>query len=1218
MIALGLDIGSNSVGSAWVDTERRLVDLGVGVFPAGVEQEPNKRGAPVNQKRREKRSQRRSLARRAERGRRLRMVLAEAGLLPATQEEFDRLMRLDALDLRKRALTVPLRPHEFGRVLVHLNRRRGATGISLEDDEEKDEGESKKKTTSDKEDDEEGIIKDAIVRLREARKAAGAETVGQFLAELRETRRTPLAGNPDVSVSEPIRNRQYRMDPKGFLYADRGMVRDEFLLLWDRQKSSGGELGALLTDDLKKRLDDPTPDQTWRHRGALFGQRRTYWDTGTLGRCDLEPTDRCCPQADMHAQEFRVVGTVNNIRIQTRGERPRPLKTQERETVLAALRSQKTASVSTVRKALGIDGKADKAFHTLNIENDPEGKPNTDWFYHQIVHGVFTEPGWKAMNDRQRESVNRAILKFDPDVPAHPARLAEGAVKWWGLSPEAAGRLVEAWKHRPKLENRLNLSRKAILNLLPYMNQPDPDGPDPETSGRWPTQPEARQRFAYDGEAIDQATGQEPTPSQRDRYGRGAAPLSRAAQRFLEKHPDLLPPAPMLSNPVVRKAVHEVRRHVIEYLRKYGRRPDRIVIELARDAKHSAVVRDRDLARNRQREKIRKAIREEFHLDNESESHRRKAEDRVILCRQQRNLCPYCDQCITETVAAKGVEVERDHIVPESRSFDNGLNNRVLCHKHCNQGKGSQTPMEWLSPEKFQDLENRLNHFRKPEGLDKEYFTFRDFRRKWDNFHRDPRPEEFRNSDLSDSSYAATQVADYLNGCLYAGASARHVYFTKGVYTALLRDDWQLKDQKLEKKSRDDHRHHAIDAAVIALTDTARIQDLARHAAEQEEARARGAQDPKRMPLPPPWGTVKEFRDQVMDRLGALVVSHRRVKRRLSGALHEEGHYGPVLEGTDRTANPVSFTKRIQAVGLTPKHLRLPVGGADLEKRMEDPSLSEPERRAAWGKLRALPDVKPGGTDLVRELSLRVVVRRCLRTSGLDPDQFSAAEIKKLVQAGRVRMASGVPIKSVVLLRTIKDPVVIRRRVFDPATGKTAPDDDPRTRDRSIRVYESGNNHHVEIRQDPHGRWTGTVVTAFRAACRVRRRCAAVTCEGCRGASGYVPSEGGKSVPAVDRSDHGEDWFVMSLSKGETLHMRHPETGEPGYFVVAKMRSDDARVFLIQHWDARPDKPPENQAKRELIPVGISRLKDLGAQAGQPPRKVRVSPLGEITPLEKD
>ena len=49
MILLGLDVGSNSLGSAWVDTELQTIRLAASVFPAGVGERENKRAAPVCQ-----------------------------------------------------------------------------------------------------------------------------------------------------------------------------------------------------------------------------------------------------------------------------------------------------------------------------------------------------------------------------------------------------------------------------------------------------------------------------------------------------------------------------------------------------------------------------------------------------------------------------------------------------------------------------------------------------------------------------------------------------------------------------------------------------------------------------------------------------------------------------------------------------------------------------------------------------------------------------------------------------------------------------------------------------------------------------------------------------------------------------------------------------------------------------------------------------------------
>ena len=102
-IYLGLDIGSNSVGSAWVDTERQEVHLAASVFPAGVDEQENKRGAPKNQARRQTRSQRRTIHRRAQRKRQLARFLMDHDLLPREATELQELFDLDPWQLRRKA-----------------------------------------------------------------------------------------------------------------------------------------------------------------------------------------------------------------------------------------------------------------------------------------------------------------------------------------------------------------------------------------------------------------------------------------------------------------------------------------------------------------------------------------------------------------------------------------------------------------------------------------------------------------------------------------------------------------------------------------------------------------------------------------------------------------------------------------------------------------------------------------------------------------------------------------------------------------------------------------------------------------------------------------------------------------------------------------------------------------------------------------------------------
>lgn len=818
---LGLDLGSNSLGWALIEQKdgapSGLVRAGVRIFESGTEGDRESgQEESRNRARREARMHRRQLWRRARRLSKVFRLLQGFGLLPpgncATPDKRqDLLNELDRTILRspwfeaKRqsgvfpephhalpyilratALDEPLEPYFLGRALYHLAQRRGFLSSRLQPA---------------KKDEDQGEVKKGIGELREKMKAAGARTLGEHFARL-------------SSSEQRIRGR----------WTHRDMYRSEFNSIWDAQSRFHPEL---LTEQRKKEL----------YR-AMFFQRPLKFDPDVIGRCELEPDYQRAPAFTLISQRFRLLQTLNNLRILPPSEMERALTPEERQKLLDALELQNDLTFPQIRKLLDLSKN-----YAFNLERGGEkrikgNRTNADFY------AAFGER-WLKMTCEERDRAVEYVYAFEK-----PDKLKHAAKKRWQLHDEAAEKLSEV-SFEP---DYMSISRRAMEKVMPMLEQ-------------GVTFAEARRQLY--------------------------------PERFQAAEPEpLLPPVNKalvaIRNPAVTRSLTELRKVVNGIIRQHGK-PSEIHIELARDLRKPKWQRQEASDRMRANEKARKSAADR--ILKEAGIQNPKAEDirKVQLADECGWKCPYTDKSIAmRKLVGPESEFQIEHIIPFSRSLDNTFVNLTLCHVEENAVKSNRTPHEAYSgnSDRYEAILGRVKKFTGSRGMVAE---------KLKRFQMTPEEVEamlgdFSERQLRDTAYASKLASQYIS-VLYGGLSdaehQRRVQATSGRATAFLRNEWGLnailKDGSTDRggtvpKGRTDHRHHAVDAVAIALTSPATVKQLsdAAQRAPIERRRRFGS-------LQAPW---PDFVDSVRDVIDSIVVSHR-VSKKVSGALHEETNYSP-------------------------------------------------------------------------------------------------------------------------------------------------------------------------------------------------------------------------------------------------------------------------------------------------------------------------------------
>ena len=321
-----------------------------------------------------------------------------------------------------------------------------------------------------------------------------------------------------------------------------------------------------------------------------------------------------------------------------------------------------------------------------------------------------------------------------------------------------------------------------------------------------------------------------------------------------------LPIPPETANPIVNKGLHELRRVVNAIIKEYGN-PDAIRIEMARDLEMNTKRYQKYMEQIKKNENANKEAQKKFQkLELGKEYASRDQAIKFRLWKDQDGRCAYSVRNISlEQVFS--ADTETDHILPFKKSLDNSYMNKVICFAAENSDKGDKTPIDkWGGDDKkWTQITQSISRWNKSlkSKVERFYQTENDLQKR-----------DFIESQLNDTRYISRLAKDYVRQL------GGDVSVTKGVVVSEIRHQWGFNTLlgETNKKERTDHRHHAIDAVVIAATSRSLYQKAVKQIKQDT------------LNIDPPYSNI---RNELNDKLKHVIVSHA-PQRKLSGGLHEE------------------------------------------------------------------------------------------------------------------------------------------------------------------------------------------------------------------------------------------------------------------------------------------------------------------------------------------
>jgi CRISPR-associated endonuclease Csn1 len=826
---LGLDIGTNSIGWALILEPQAITEsyqiggMGVRIIPLSPDENDEfTKGNAIskNAKRTQKRGARRNLQRYKLRRQILRNILQALGMIPGKD-----LFEIDALTLyglRAKAVNQQISLPEIGRILFHLNQKRGyKSNRKANNDEEnikeepgaESDGKVKKKGYLD-------LIEDRERSLKE-----DGLTIGEHFHQML------------------LNDRFYRIKENIYL---RSSYIDEFDRIWEKQQIYYPEI---LTEAIRQRIRNE----------IIYYQRPLRSQKGLVSDCLFEKHHKAAPKSSPLFQVSKIWQELNNIELTSfkalrnkeegfkQGKRL--LTLDEKQKLFGLLNIKGKLSVKECLKELGYQFGFDE--YKLNIRNEKELEGNRTY---AAIKKVFDQ--CKANYDHllqfdlaivEKEKVDKKtgeitiVSKIDPDFENQPL------FQLWHLlySAEETEPLITALRSRYGFSEELakalskidfakqgygSLSAKALRNVLLHL-----------------------QKGEYYSDACRLA-GYNHSAS----FTKGENESRELANRL-----DLYAKN-SLRQPVVEKIINQVINLVNEIIdegnglvtdadRQVG--TFEIRVELARELRQSAEERNKAYLRNSKQDRRHKEIAEI--LKNELNFKRVSKNDieRYKLWEEFGCMSPYEPSkpiSLTELFnQVPGNFYDIEHIIPKARLFDDSFTNKTICPRNLNSGslgKNKMTAYDYMQSKGDQALHDYIEfirmHLNKKDGISKGKFNKL-------MMSVEKIPDDFINRQLQETRFISREIKKTLSKI------CRSVHSSSGTVTSKLRHLWGWDDilmkLQIEKyraagitewvesdrngqicraerivgwTKREDHRHHAIDALTVACTKQGFIQRI--------------------------------------------------------------------------------------------------------------------------------------------------------------------------------------------------------------------------------------------------------------------------------------------------------------------------------------------------------------------------------------------------------